>query len=120
MPLFYSICYKYNINYIESTNTLGSKYPENIFLNALNSKDYFIHNLKYSDSAFKKYIANKKIDFYRDKISDVCNIANSNSNSIESVAKKIEILDNVKNNLKKNLNVNLVIDKMIIDMCGDY
>lgn len=41
----------------------------------------------------------KKIDFYCDKISDVCNIANSNS--IESVAKKIEILDNVKNNLKK-------------------
>lgn len=65
-----------------------------------------------------KYIANKKIDFYCDKISDVCNIANSNS--IESVAKKIEILDNVKNNLKKNLNINLVIDKMIIDMCGDY
>ena len=65
-----------------------------------------------------KYIANKKIDFYCDKISDVCNIANSNS--IESVAKKIEILDNVKNNLKKNLNINLIIDKMIIDMCGDY
>ena len=50
-----------NVNYIESTNTLGSKYPENIFLNALNSKDYFIHNLKYSDSAFKKYITDKKI-----------------------------------------------------------
>lgn len=65
-----------------------------------------------------KYIANGKIDFYRDKTSDVCNIANFNS--IESVANKIEILDNVKNNLKKNLNINLIIDKMIIDMCGDY
>ncbi|MCQ2969245.1 MAG: hypothetical protein MJ191_03810 [Clostridium sp.] len=50
-----------SINYIESTSTLGSKYPENIFLNALNSKNYFIHNLNYSDSAFKKYITNKKI-----------------------------------------------------------
>lgn len=50
-----------NINYIESSSALGHKYPENISLNALNSNGYFIHNLKYSDSAFKKYITHKKI-----------------------------------------------------------
>ena len=50
-----------NIKYIESSSTLGHKYPENISINALNSKEYFIHNLKYSDDAFKKYIAHKKI-----------------------------------------------------------
>ena len=50
-----------NIKYIESSSTLGHKYPENISINALNSKEYFIHNLKYSDDAFKKYITHKKI-----------------------------------------------------------
>ena len=35
-----------NIKYIESSSTLGHKYPENISINALNSKEYFIHNLK--------------------------------------------------------------------------
>lgn len=32
-----------------SKNNLCEKYPNNIFLNAINLKDYFIHNLKYTD-----------------------------------------------------------------------
>ena len=38
-----------NINYIESNNGLSGAYPGNISLNALILKNYFVHNIKYSD-----------------------------------------------------------------------
>lgn len=40
---------KFNISYIESSNSLKYSYPDNIFLNALILNNYFIHNLKYTD-----------------------------------------------------------------------
>lgn len=64
-----------------------------------------------------KFISNLKINFFKDKIEYIENV--SKKNSLISVAKKIEILDEIKNNFKRNLNVNLLIDKLIIDMCGD-
>lgn len=64
-----------------------------------------------------KFISNLKINFFKDKIEYIENV--SKKNSLISVAKKIEILDETKNNFKRNLNINLLIDKLIIDMCGD-
>lgn len=64
-----------------------------------------------------KFISNLKINFFKDKIEYIENV--SKKNSLISVAKKIEILDEIKNNFKRNLNINLLIDKLIIDMCGD-
>lgn len=64
-----------------------------------------------------KFISNLRINFFKDKIEYIENV--SKKNSLISVAKKIEILDEIKNNFKRNLNINLLVDKLIIDMCGD-
>lgn len=64
-----------------------------------------------------KFISNLKINFFKDKIEYIENV--SKKNTLISVAKKIEILDEIKNNFKRNLNINLLVDKLIIDMCGD-
>lgn len=64
-----------------------------------------------------KFISNLNINFFKDKIEYIENV--SKKNSLISVAKKIEILDEIKNNFKRNLNINLLVDKLIIDMCGD-
>ena len=50
---------KNNINFIESEKSLGLKYPNNIFLNALVLENCFIHNLKYSDEILLKTQSNK-------------------------------------------------------------
>ncbi|MGL4655624.1 MAG: DUF6873 family GME fold protein [Sarcina sp.] len=44
-----------------SKKKLEEKYPNNIFLNALNLKDYFIHNLKYTDEVLLSSIQNKEL-----------------------------------------------------------
>lgn len=49
------------ISIITSKNTLASKYPDNIFLNAINLKDFFIHNLKYTDENLLKEVKNKTL-----------------------------------------------------------
>lgn len=50
-----------NIKYIFSQKELKNTYPDNIFLNALILKDYFIHNIKYTDENLLKNMQNKKI-----------------------------------------------------------
>lgn len=40
---------KFNISYLESSDSLKSNYPGNISLNALILDNYFIHNIKYTD-----------------------------------------------------------------------
>lgn len=42
------------IKFQETANSLHNKYPENIILNALILENYFIHNLKFTDSSLKK------------------------------------------------------------------
>lgn len=51
----------FNINFIESQNSLDYGYPKNIFLNALVLKDYFIHNLKYTDEILLSTQSHKKL-----------------------------------------------------------
>lgn len=50
-----------NIKYIFSQKELKNSYPDNIFLNALILKDYFVHNIKYTDENILKNMKNKKI-----------------------------------------------------------
>ena len=51
----------HNINYILSENSLGYEYPNNIILNSLILKDYFFHNIKYTDPSLLNAVSNKKI-----------------------------------------------------------
>lgn len=64
-----------------------------------------------------KHMVGKDNLFYKDKMIYIIEVAKINS--INSVSKKIVILDNIKNDLRGNMNIILLIDKMIIDMCGD-
>lgn len=47
------------IKYILSSKILTKNYPEDIILNAVNLKNHFIHNLKYTDEALKFSIHGK-------------------------------------------------------------
>jgi hypothetical protein len=47
------------LNLIFSEKSLSSKYPEDILLNAVNLKDAFIHNIKFTDKTLLKYIESK-------------------------------------------------------------
>lgn len=50
-----------NINVIISENKLTNKYPGNISLNAVILKNYFIHNLRYSDKTIFQFTNSKKL-----------------------------------------------------------
>ncbi|QAA35269.1 hypothetical protein C1I91_10215 [Clostridium manihotivorum] len=47
------------IKYMLSSKSLTKNYPEDIILNAVNLKNHFIHNLKYTDETLKCTIKNK-------------------------------------------------------------
>ena len=64
-----------------------------------------------------RYKTGLEVNFYKDKIDVIDDIASYND--LNKLDKKIIILIDAKNNLKRNLNINLLIDKLIIDMCGD-
>lgn len=58
------------------------------------------------------------IDFFVDKLDIIIKVANLND--IESITEKLLCLDDFRTNIKRNLNINLLVDRLIIDMCGDY
>ncbi|WP_461613183.1 DUF6873 family GME fold protein [Clostridium sp. Marseille-QA1073] len=51
----------FNFDVIFSKNELKEKYPYDITLNAVNLKDYFIHNIKYTDEFLLKYMTDKTL-----------------------------------------------------------
>ncbi|WP_297519213.1 DUF6873 family GME fold protein [uncultured Clostridium sp.] len=50
-----------NISITYSKNKLVEKYPNNIFLNAVNLENYFIHNLKYTDEILLSKVQEKEL-----------------------------------------------------------
>ncbi|MGL5066689.1 MAG: DUF6873 family GME fold protein [Sarcina sp.] len=50
-----------NISVTHSKNELEKKYPKNIFLNAINLPNYFIHNLKYTDEKLLSLVQDKEL-----------------------------------------------------------
>lgn len=48
------------VNLVFSDKSLSSKYPEDIILNAVNLKNTFIHNIKFTDKMLLKHTINKK------------------------------------------------------------
>lgn len=58
---FINILKKSNYNVLKSKNNLKNKYPYDIFLNALNIKDIFLHYLKYTDENLLYNIKNKRL-----------------------------------------------------------
>ncbi len=51
---------KYSITFIEGEKTVGKKYPETAFYNAVVTENYLIHNLKYTDAAILEAAGNLK------------------------------------------------------------
>lgn len=60
-PDFLELLRQYNIEYIFSKEELGMSYPKDIILNGLILKNYFIHNLKYTDSILLETQKDKKL-----------------------------------------------------------
>ncbi|MFT8315778.1 MAG: DUF6873 family GME fold protein [Clostridium sp.] len=58
---FINILKNLNYNVIKSHNSLKETYPYDIFLNALSTKDIFLHNLKYTDKNLISMIKDKKL-----------------------------------------------------------
>lgn len=58
---FISILRSLGKEIIFSKSTVGNSYPQDIILNAVNLKDIFMHNVKYTDSTLFNLISNKKI-----------------------------------------------------------
>lgn len=50
---------KLGLNIIKSKNNIKNKYPYDIILNAVNLKNFFIHNIKYTDTNLYKKISHK-------------------------------------------------------------
>lgn len=65
-----------------------------------------------------KYKCSLDVDFFVDKLNNIIKVANLND--IQSLTEKLLCLDDFRTNIKKNLNINLLVDRLIIDMCGDY
>ncbi|NLK24284.1 MAG: hypothetical protein GX309_10005 [Clostridiales bacterium] len=58
---FLNILEKNNIKYVLSKNSLNDTYPKDIILNALITKEYFVHYTKYTDENLLKNVQYKKI-----------------------------------------------------------
>ena len=52
---------QYNIDFEYSSKELEEKYPKNIFLNAVNLKDFFIHNFKFKYKNLLKHVSDKEL-----------------------------------------------------------
>ncbi|MGL5634502.1 MAG: DUF6873 family GME fold protein [Sarcina sp.] len=70
----------HNINIKKSKKLLEKKYPNNIFLNAINLKDFFIHNLKYTDDILLSSVKEKHfINIKQGYAKCSCAIVNDNA-----------------------------------------
>lgn len=60
MPCEFTIKLKnLGLNIIKSKNSIENKYPYDIILNAVNLKNFFIHNIRYTDDNLYKEVCNK-------------------------------------------------------------
>lgn len=91
-----------NIEFKFSEKTLEEKYPNNIFLNAINLKDFFIHNLKHTDPNLLKEVENKELINIKQGYSK-CSTAVVNDNSL--ITSDIGIYNSLK---KYPINVLLI------------
>lgn len=57
---FIESLHKKNINVVFSHDLLGSEYPRNIILNAINLENIFVHNIKYTDLTLMEMVKAKK------------------------------------------------------------
>lgn len=70
---------KHHIEFEYSSKELEEKYPKNIFLNAVNLKNFFIHNLKFTDKNLLKHVSDKELINIKQGYSK-CSIAIVNNN----------------------------------------
>lgn len=52
---------KFNLNLVKAKTNLKNTYPYDISLNAVNLKDFFIHNLKYTDECLLNSVKEKNL-----------------------------------------------------------
>lgn len=72
---------KHHIEFEYSSKELEEKYPKNIFLNAVNLKNFFIHNLKFTDKNLLKHVSDKELINIKQGYSK-CSIAIVNNNAL--------------------------------------
>lgn len=58
---FIELLQEANFNVIFSHNPLGNEYPRNVILNAVNLKNIFVHNIKYTDPNLMEMVKPKKL-----------------------------------------------------------
>jgi len=58
---FIKILTLHNYNVYKSSSTLEIKYPHNIFLNALNIGDFFVHSINFTDTTLLSLTKNRKL-----------------------------------------------------------
>lgn len=106
--------------FIEKNGLSSIVYSKNIWHSLFKDRDANIMALEllinvYLDSL--RYKSNLNVIFFGDKIDSIKFI--SDSNSMDKLINKLDIIIDSRESIKKNLNIFLLIDKMIIDMCGD-
>lgn len=106
--------------FIEKNGLSSIVYSKNIWHSLFKDRDANIMALEllinvYLDSL--RYKSNLNVNFFGDKIDNIKFI--SDSNSMDKLINKLDIIIDSRESIKKNLNIFLLIDKMIIDMCGD-
>ena len=85
---FINLLKNFNLNCILSDNSLKSNYPYDISLNALNLKNYFIHNLKFTDKKLLSFVTKKNLIHVKQGYTK-CSTAILNDNAIITSDKSI-------------------------------
>lgn len=78
-----------SLNVILSSSQLGSSYPLNILLNGVNTTNFFMHHLKYTDSTLLNFINERKKLINVKQGYTKCSTAIVNSNAIMTSDKGI-------------------------------
>ena len=108
------------VSFIEKNGLDSIIYSKKIWHNVFKDREASIMAMELLINFYMdviRYKAGLEVNFYKDKIDVIDDIASYNG--LNKLDMKIIILIDAKNNLKRNLNINLLIDKLIIDMCGD-
>lgn len=116
-----------NIQKIEKIINFINKYEKqklSIILYTNNLWHKYIKTKEDYQTAFKimimyyhdilNYKTNRKIEYFNDYINEI--EKNSNTNSIDELSHKLNVLTTAEEKLKYNANTNLLLDKLIIDL----
>ncbi|MCY6370561.1 DUF6873 family GME fold protein [Clostridium ganghwense] len=88
-PKFVKLLKELDINVLYSLSSLNSSYPLDIILNAVNTPNFFMHYLKYTDLNLMKYVNGRKKLINVNQGYTKCSTAIVNSNAVMTSDKGI-------------------------------